>query len=180
MVTTSIATPTLQLGATGTAVQNMQELLLKQVGVGGLSADGIFGPITELAVRVFQRRSFLDDDGIVGPQTWNLLMMPDGVSHLPTLRRGAQGALVERLQQALTLGPATGPLNDVQQIIGTRGFYFGRIDGDFGPMTEQAIRDFQQNPPFNNPSITPVDGIVGPKTWDGLKSLVTRVSHIFL
>lgn len=179
MVSTTISTPTLQIGATGTAVKDLQELLLQRVGVGGLSADGDFGEITQLAVKVFQQRNFLESDGIVGPKTWEVLLN-GGSDHLPILRRGSQGPLVESLQRAMTLGTKTGPLNEAQSIIGTRGYYFGTIDGDFGPMTEQAVKLFQQNPPFRNPSLRPVDGIVGPTTWSVLSSLVTRVSHIFL
>ncbi|RXI98174.1 N-acetylmuramoyl-L-alanine amidase [Anaerobacillus alkaliphilus] len=38
-----------------------------------VTADGVFGPITERAVRNFQRQQRLQVDGIVGPQTWNRL-----------------------------------------------------------------------------------------------------------
>lgn len=177
MVSTNIATPTLQIGASGAAVKDLQELLLQRVGVGGLTADGEFGQITELAVKVFQDRYFLESDGVVGPLTWRILLN-GGTQHLPLLRRGDRGALVERLQRALYLGPKTGPTNDIQDIIGTRGYYFGQIDGDFGPMTEQAVKAFQQNPPFGESLL--VDGIVGSQTWEALMSLVARVSHHFL
>jgi len=40
----------------------------------------------------------------------------------------------------------------------------GTVDSSFGPMTEEAVRQFQQN---NN---LVVDGIVGPLTWDALFS----------
>lgn len=39
-----------------------------------LSADGEFGPQTDAAVRIFQRRHGLKDDGIVGPRTWSALL----------------------------------------------------------------------------------------------------------
>ncbi|SDY23542.1 N-acetylmuramoyl-L-alanine amidase [Thermoactinomyces sp. DSM 45892] len=44
-----------------------------QRALGGLSVDGIFGPKTQNAVKVFQRKNGLSVDGIVGPLTWNKL-----------------------------------------------------------------------------------------------------------
>lgn len=38
-----------------------------------LAQDGIFGPITEEAVRDFQKRKGLSVDGVVGPKTWAAL-----------------------------------------------------------------------------------------------------------
>jgi N-acetylmuramoyl-L-alanine amidase len=35
--------------------------------------DGGFGEVTELAVRAAQRRAGLEDDGIVGPATWDAI-----------------------------------------------------------------------------------------------------------
>jgi peptidoglycan hydrolase-like protein with peptidoglycan-binding domain len=35
--------------------------------------DGSFGRNTESAVRAFQREAGLDDDGVVGPETWAAL-----------------------------------------------------------------------------------------------------------
>jgi hypothetical protein len=49
-------------GDRGAAVRSIQRQL-------GLSADGVFGPMTERAVKRFQRRHDLLADGIVGPIT---------------------------------------------------------------------------------------------------------------
>ncbi len=56
----------------GEAVYYVQQTL--QAYGYSLSADGIFGPITENAVRNFQAANGLTCDGIVGPNTWNTLM----------------------------------------------------------------------------------------------------------
>ena len=52
---------------------------------------------------------------------------------------------------------------DIQIALQNAGYYKGKIDGDIGPMSEQAIREFQVE---NNLA---VDGKVGPKTWAVLK-----------
>lgn len=40
----------------------------------GISADGIFGPLTEEAVRIFQQTHGLKADGVAGCNTWNALL----------------------------------------------------------------------------------------------------------
>lgn len=60
----------------------------------------------------------------------------------PTLRRGARGDLVKQLQTKLQVG----------------------VDGNFGPATEAALRQFQRDN-----RLVP-DGIVGPRTWAALET----------
>jgi peptidoglycan hydrolase-like protein with peptidoglycan-binding domain len=38
-----------------------------------VTADGVFGPKTEAAVKAFQKKHGLAADGIVGPKTWSKL-----------------------------------------------------------------------------------------------------------
>lgn len=39
----------------------------------GVKVDGIFGPVTESAVKLFQTQHGLEADGIIGPRTWAAL-----------------------------------------------------------------------------------------------------------
>ncbi|WP_283163464.1 peptidoglycan-binding protein [Sporolactobacillus mangiferae] len=70
-------------GATASAIVPYPGMLIKRGSRGqdvariqralSLTADGIFGPKTETAVRSYQKRHGLTVDGIVGPKTWNTL-----------------------------------------------------------------------------------------------------------
>lgn len=71
----------------------------------------------------------------------------DEALNFPTLRKGATGDRVRRLQQALNEEMDAGL----------------EVDGSFGAKTEAAVKRFQQNHPYLK-----VDGIVGPKTWEAL------------
>src|SRR3954471_15110647 len=66
----------LRLGSTGPDVVRVQSAL-------GQVPDGVFGPRTDAAVRVFQGRNGLLVDGIVGPHTWGTLFGPHGASYDP-------------------------------------------------------------------------------------------------
>lgn len=68
--------PTLRQGDTGADVAYLQTLL-SDVGT-PIKVDGIFGPATYAAVRVFQAAYGLKVDGIVGPMTWDALEKATG------------------------------------------------------------------------------------------------------
>jgi uncharacterized protein (TIGR02594 family) len=74
--------PTLRQGSRGSAVIDLQRRLAA-AGFSTGAADGVFGPLTDTAVRSFQRAHGLGIDGIVGPQTWGALL---GTS--PSVPRG--------------------------------------------------------------------------------------------
>ena len=83
----------LRLGARGPAVVELQQLL-------GITADGIFGPATDAAVRAFQAAYGLVVDGIVGTVTLAALhdkSEDDDMRLVRTVEDGAVWALVPGL-----------------------------------------------------------------------------------
>ena len=55
--------PVLKIGSRGADVRSLQSAL-------SLYVDGIFGPLTEEAVKKFQSEHGFSPDGIVGAKTW--------------------------------------------------------------------------------------------------------------
>jgi peptidoglycan hydrolase-like protein with peptidoglycan-binding domain len=105
--------------------------------------DGIAGPLTNRAVRKFQRRHRLAVDGVPGPRTrakLGRLGRPDYGRRV--IRHGMVGWDVSVLQFRLRIG----------------GVRTGTIDGMFGPMTLGAVRRFQRRAGLA------ADGLVGPMT----------------
>ena len=100
---------------------------------------------TSNAAKEFQRNVGLSETGEVGSRTWTALL---SAGSTPTLEEGTNGAAVTRLQRSLTAA--------LDQEVG--------IDGAFGPLTEAAVREYQDARGLQ------VDGIVGPMTWQALQA----------
>jgi hypothetical protein len=127
-------------GSKGDAVKKAQTALKARFYDPG-PIDGIFGAKTFKAVKAYQSDRGLMADGIVGPKTWARL-------DPATVMKGSKGAAV-RLLQRLLIDVVYAP---------------GVVDGDFGPKTERAVREFKDDYGLN------ADGIVGPRTWAALGS----------
>jgi peptidoglycan hydrolase-like protein with peptidoglycan-binding domain len=67
------ATPVLRRGSRGSAVSDLQRRLAA-AGHSPGAVDGIFGSLTDGAVRRFQQARRLTVDGVVGPMTWGVLL----------------------------------------------------------------------------------------------------------
>lgn len=137
--------PTISTGSSGNDVRRLQILLVEMKLLDAAGIDSSFGPNTQGAVESFQESNGLGVDGIVGPLTWGALPADPNT---PQLATGDTGVAVSALQQGLTAysneDPAVNP---------------GAIDGDFGPMTDAAVRAYQGDRGVG------VDGIVGDQTW---------------
>jgi peptidoglycan hydrolase-like protein with peptidoglycan-binding domain len=140
--------PLVRKGDSEHPVQTLQHLLRARDH--DVVVDGDFGPMTDAAVRAFQKQKNLAVDGIVGPRTWSALIV--------TVRRGSEGDAVRGVQEEFRFRDLSG---DPSQGL--------PVNGIFGPRTEAAVRGFQEALALDFPEVV-VDGIVGPVTWRALVS----------
>jgi N-acetylmuramoyl-L-alanine amidase len=94
-------------------------------------------------------------DGVCGPQTWNALVEAGRV-------------LGERLLYYRRQMLRGDDVASLQRLLGALGFDAGRVDGIFGPLVDEALRDFQRNAGLT------VDGICGRETLKALARITTR------
>jgi peptidoglycan hydrolase-like protein with peptidoglycan-binding domain len=146
--------PTLSMGASGSAVTEMQKDLTA-AGFSTSGTDGKFGPNTLAALKRFQAAHGLTADGVCGPKSWAALTSgasftpapaPAPSAGTPVLREGASGAAVIQLQTLLN-----------------KAGMGVSVDGQFGPNTESAVIRYQSSRGLS------ADGIVGPNTWAALQ-----------
>lgn len=131
---------------TGADVRTLQQALARS-GV-ALMVDGIFGPGTERAVKLFQASRGLAPDGVVGPRTWAMLQ-----GSTPSQPPTTAGRLL-RLTHPFTTGP---DVRALQQALTRAGFAVAD-DGIFGPGTDRAVKQFQTSRRLV------ADGVVGAQT----------------
>ncbi|MBB4740625.1 peptidoglycan hydrolase-like protein with peptidoglycan-binding domain [Actinoplanes octamycinicus] len=103
-----------------------------------VTVDGVFGAQTGDAVRAYQRAKGLPDNGVVGAETWQALIVD--------VRPGARGNAVRGVQHEFHQRRGSG----------------ADPDGVYGPVTESAVRAFQSDAGLI------VDGVVGRETWQAL------------
>lgn len=136
-------------GQSGEAVKQLQVWLGLEEG----EVDGLFGPVTEAALRDWQSSRNIQPTGRVGATTYGALARQ--VASAPSLgklssavdggsvfKQGSQGEAVRELQTYLGI-PA---------------------DGIYGPQTARAVTDFQRNAGLSGP-----DGRVGPNTLGAIR-----------
>ncbi len=113
-----------------------------------VTVDDQVGSDTTAAIKAFQTFRGLTSDGIVGNQTWPALIV--------NVSQGDQSDAVRAAQDQLRYRD----LPECKNLT---------VDGDFGPLTDAAVRAFQtyvrdnQAVWVDEPVV--VDGIVGINTW---------------
>lgn len=145
----------LQIGSSGKQVKILQNRLIVLGYLTG-TADGEFGETTEAAVKAFQKRNSIYDDGVAGPTTLTKLYSSSAkkassvVANLGSIRPGTNGSAVRALQQQLK----------------TLGYYSGSVDGDYGSGTTAAVTAFQQANGLT------ADGIAGKATQNAIYAAI--------
>ena len=144
----------LELGASGKDVRQLQERLISLGWLAG-KADSYFGGATEYAVKAFQSRAGLWDDGVAGPDTLKKLYSSSAPSTSTTqasigesLKEGMEGKAVRALQIRLK----------------NLGYLSGSVDGSFGAATKSAVTTFQKQNGLT------ADGVAGTATLNKIYS----------
>ena len=130
-------------------------------------ANGFFDASTQAAVKQFQRIFNLTPDGIVGKATWyKIKQIYNAVKKVSELySEGITISEVERIfSEVLKRGSRGNDVRAIQYFLAFIGFFNDslpeiKVDGIFGPATENAVKAFQRQYGLT------VDGIVGRSTW---------------
>lgn len=107
---------------------------------------GNYGPVTQEAIRLFQRTNGLKQDGIAGAETLTLLAGEDALPY--TVRLEDEGEDVRKIQ------------NRLKEL----GYLSGSADGIYGTATQKAVVSFQKQNGLS------ADGIFGQNTQELLYS----------
>lgn len=130
----------LKNGSSGYQVTALQ-YMLNENGA-GLTVDGKFGNGTATAVKNFQKKVGLSQDGVVGKDTWSKLIKTQKTTSYTTNMTKAVQTLLN----------------------GKAGRNVVTVDGKFGNGTATAVKNFQATKNLTQ------DGSVGPATWAQLLS----------
>lgn len=143
-----------RLGDDGPPVRDIQDRLAALGHDSNGDPRGRFEDGTRGAVISFQKAKGLDADGIVGPDTWRAL-------YEAGFRLGDRLLFMRR---PMLRGE---DVSELQSRLNSLGFDSGKVDGVFGPDTEHAVLDFQDNRNLAE------DGKAGPEVVTEMH-LVTR------
>lgn len=164
--TAAASTSFLTMGAKGAAVEHIQQRL-NTWGYNVGRADGDYGNITFNQVRNFQRDQGLPVDGKVGNQTLGAL------NRTPVAKPAAPAPTLDALRSGraqLTQGSEGAAVEHVQERLKVWGYNIGRVDGDYGKNTFNAVKQFQQARGIE------VNGRVGQTTLNALNQTPIRAT----
>ena len=148
VTTTTTIAPVIKVENIKDAQRELKKLYIYQGTI-----DGINGKYTKLAIKEYQKRSGLVEDGILGPITKK------------ALEQGVDSYINVGGQETIDI--ATYEISEeiiyIQNKLTEIDIYSGEIDGIFGFQTMFSLKEFQ------NKAGLIVDGVYGPKTKEALE-----------
>ncbi|WP_226665561.1 peptidoglycan-binding protein [Metabacillus litoralis] len=160
-ISTSWQGNSLKKGSSGQHVKDLQNMLNK-VGY-KLSADGKFGNQTEAAVKSYQKKMGLSQDGIAGKNTYSKLKSTYTKTTIVN-NQTTKNNTADWTGQTLRKGSKGEAVKDLQNMLEKAGFDVGKVDGVYGDKTAGALKSFQKKVGISQ------DGIAGSTTYSKLKS----------
>lgn len=140
----------MNLGDSGNDVMILQNRLITTAKVFteamGYPATKKFDANTQKTVKAFQSDVHLKVDGIAGPRT---------VYHI-YIYAGMGGRFLQKSHKQRNKGY---DVYFLQRNLNLLGYYHGKLDGYFGPLTELAVKKLQKNAKIK------IDGLVGSQTF---------------
>ena len=148
----------LKLGSTGSAVSALQQNLTT-LGYYYGDVTGHYGSMTQTAVTKFQKARGITADGVAGTKTLEAIASAiKSAGGIPSETGTAAGT-------SLREGDSGTAVTELQTMLKQLDYYYGSITGNFGSLTKQAVRKFQDDNGLT------VDGVAGVNTINKLRSL---------
>ena len=156
----------LSKGDEGADVKVLQERL-KIAGFYYGNSTGIFGPITQEAVKRFQKAYQLTVDGVVGKSTLAKLPAVTDENQTTTSRKSDN-------RDILSLGDRGEAVRILQEHLIAAGFLKNQPNGYYGSNTVDAVKRFQKQQKLE------INGLAGQTTRSKLHSLVKKLFFVVL
>ena len=171
------STPTHSKGADVTKLQTQ----LKAWGFYTRTIDGDYGPVTATAVKAFQKKHGLTQDGQFGPKE-SCPKFNELVNKAAATTTTTQDTKTTYKITCTDINLYNGNKNNnaevvkqLQTYMKQLTYYTRQVDGDYGYYTEQAVKAFQKQWNKDNTSDQlAVDGKFGPVTCERLKKIIEK------
>jgi peptidoglycan hydrolase-like protein with peptidoglycan-binding domain len=158
--------PTITDNSLGKYVSIVQSALKERGYLATITKDGIFDDNTKNAVATLQKDNGINPLKIIGPRSKAVLNNQPIYANLKRVSSTEGAELLKyKFSKDLKFGNSNAEVSNLQKILYIRSFFFGPFSGYFGPLTQSAVKEFQ-----NAYNLTP-SGELDKNTQDKLNSL---------
>ena len=157
----------LQNGSTGKNVSLLQEAL-KELGFYSGALDGSYGASTVSAVKAFQKKNGIRQDGAASPEVQKLIF--EGKPVNAKGKKVSVSILPNFPVEEFSAGDKGWQVTDLQNTLKSLGYYSAEPTGVYDTATQNAVKKFQSAHHLT------VDGIAGKKTLQLLNLLAATAT----